>query len=229
MGVKHMQGIPWHIEYLNRCVQEKTESKHSKSKCVFYFKKENACRMLGSCCYGVRYCTSYSEKAIALRKIFPKTDEKELYDLLTPLAKEIRIQVAAIQKDPASWISKKIVAALDEICRLLKDETVHGTGGDARYLVSAALSMPKLIERVDQQNIFPYVLDVLWLKANKLHYTDNKIIQAKNSTIKENDDIASLFVYTVLLQTIMEHSPTAFLIAYSKNFQNYDNKPHTML
>lgn len=76
MGIKHMSGSPWHIEYGS--AKEEGEKRRHKRRCVF-FRKENYCKLHSEKCCGSGICEHYAENIIMPRGgLFEEDEEKEV-------------------------------------------------------------------------------------------------------------------------------------------------------
>lgn len=63
MGIGHLQGTPWHIEYLKKNETDKEEKRRHKNRCKFY-KHYNECELINihDRCFGSNNCLDYKEK-----------------------------------------------------------------------------------------------------------------------------------------------------------------------
>ena len=62
MGVRHLQGTPWHVEKIGR---EEGDPRRDKRKCKYYRKGEyNTCEYNIDACKGSAHCGNYVERKL---------------------------------------------------------------------------------------------------------------------------------------------------------------------
>lgn len=220
MGVSQLQGTPWHIEFLH---SDQPGNKRLRTKCVFYHSKTIHC-LLGGKCSGVVNCSSYSEKTLDLRKIFPQPLSEDEIDplnvlrMLNSVAEMIRPKLNAHLFGSPDTAVAAIKEALTELGQYIKIGSIHIISRDVRYLFYAIIAAydHQVIRIISGKTILPFILDVFWMAFHDHDYKNLTILNGENSSLDIIDFISS----SDFQSTIFAYRPSAFLIEYSAGLQN---------